>query len=128
MTKRNCELLAVLIDTEGCIYAPSVTRRSGKIGYQLMVHFSMGDPAWIEWAHQQFGGRVNYFRKGVHNRQFYRWVITTNKAIPILKAIMPYLKVKKRQAALGIRMQEAPVPQREKYAQRISQLNKGKGR
>ena len=58
----------------------------------------------IEYLYSIFDGSVNTVsvkRKGL--REFYlRWVVTDKKAMQLLDLVLPYLKLKKKQAQLAV--------------------------
>lgn len=121
MAKENLRLLALLVDVEGCISTSSKPTRN------IRVSVGMTDPDWVLWAYEQFGGRLYTYRKKKkknHQKYHYSWRILSDEAACLLEVIGPFLKIKRSQALLGIKMQSLPLNQREKYAKAISKLNK----
>lgn len=100
----DCAYLAGIIDGEGCVSA--YRKNNGKNGYRhgyvLHIRVSMADKATLQWAQRTFGG---YFWPGRKPRKpnhspMWTWTATAAHCIEVLKAVYPYLKTKKRQAAL----------------------------
>jgi len=141
MKKEILIYTAGLFDGEGCIIIQRSQpyKEKGQISpsYWLNVNVAMTDKATIDWLKGTFGGSIadQTSRKNRPNRQpYYHWRITSQNAIPFLKSILPYLRVKKEQAKLAIQFQSQKhkhtshklTPQqiqwRESFKLKISQL------
>lgn len=97
---------AGIIDGEGCIcIGCSLTRRKTPV-YSFVVEVQMSDREAIDWLHKTFGGSLyEYLKFG--RRKVYRWQVGTNNAKRFLMTVIPYLKVKQKQAELAIEFQNA---------------------
>jgi hypothetical protein len=61
----------------------------------------------LEYLAETFGGKVvSVTRKTENYRQGYRWRCYSQQAVAFLRAVMPYLKVKQEEAAVGIAFQD----------------------
>lgn len=95
---------AGIIDGEGSIViGRCLTRRKTPI-YSFVVEVAMADREAVDWFHKSFGGGLYEFSKP-ERRKSYRWQVGTNNAKKFLMAIIPYLKVKQKQAELAIKFQ-----------------------
>jgi len=102
---------AGIIDGEGCIAIETLRgelRRLYPPLYRTTIRVGNTDIRMLNKLKELWGGSIRPF----HNRhpekwkQAYEWMITNKSAIPVLKAIMPYLVCKKEQAILALELQE----------------------
>jgi len=120
------EYLAGLFDGEGCV----VTGLHGK-GMRARVAICMGNAEDLFLQIQsQFGGSVRQDKRG-----YWHWQASSQKAVSFLRAIEPFLLVKRNQALLAIELQsgifpnggisvsEEEIDRREKLALSIRALN-----
>lgn len=102
--------LAGIIDGEGTIRIgatkPSTKHPNWNIVYYASIGLGMSDKRVIELFAKKFGAKLR--KECVPNRKIiYRWGTCGNKAVPkILKKLLPYLIVKKKQAELVIKFCE----------------------
>jgi hypothetical protein len=97
---------AGLIDGEGCIAIRKINdKRRNNLSYQLQISVTQVDGCIVDWLFGVFGGKV-YTKKAIYPRQnYYRWELTSKKAMCFLKQILPFLTAKKPQAEIGIRFE-----------------------
>lgn len=107
------ELLAYtagIIDGEGFIGIRKGKPRIGRINfsYDLVVAVAMTNRDLIEWLCERFEGAtcVSVLRSCKH-KHVYRWTVWNNKAERFLRSIQPFLRVKVRQAEIGIKLCES---------------------
>jgi hypothetical protein len=99
-TTTDWAYLAGFVDGEGCIR--SYCHGQSGCYYPLLI-ISQVDPAPLLWIHGIWGGLLreqknpNYSTGGIWRLRFSGYA-----AIPVLRGIHPYLKVKQPQAALAI--------------------------
>jgi len=109
---------AGILDGEGCIYLhpPNKTMKA----MYLMVSVA-NTSAWLcEWLKVQYGGRVyNKPRAKATHSKCYQWEIYSRQAGEFLNLIFPYLSLKRPQAELAIKFQEA-----RRYGRRLSDEEK----
>jgi hypothetical protein len=109
-TPRKPEELAYfagLFDGEGSIFIHKRLNSRNCPSWTLVVALSMGDEAGVLALHGTFGGHFNTY--GIaqgHNKPRFVWRTQNDAAVEILKALYPYLKVKKQQAALAFKFRE----------------------
>ncbi|MBA7584102.1 hypothetical protein ES708_26055 [subsurface metagenome] len=120
--------LAGLVDGEGSIVVhrtrPQKNRQRGNGKFYsdktprfvVDIAVSMTDKNTIYWIKSLFGGCVY---KRADNRQeryrdLYCWQIRANKAIAVMKLLLPYLRTKKYQAILCTTFQEKLILKRNK--------------
>jgi len=99
LSKVNLAYLAGLIDGEGCIYLKR--RAENSTWLQLMLTISQKDVAYLNKIKELIGKRC-YFRKPGVTYTAANLVYSSNQAYEILKAIVPYLKLKREQAEFAI--------------------------
>jgi len=88
--------LAGFFDGEGCVYLQCDRRKLAVFGLQITI--TQNDEPILKEVQSEFGGTV-YLHKG---RRCYRWRITSAPALSFLKAIQPYVRIKKEQVDLAI--------------------------
>lgn len=98
------------MDGEGtiCISRDKLQGHKKLISHTLYVSCVNTDKDIIYWLKELFGGCVVVLHKNRQNsnwRQAYQWAIKSNKAVPFLKAIAPYLRLKRFQAEIGLEFQ-----------------------
>ena len=102
--------LAGIIDGEGCISILSQKRSgSGNKCHFLSIKCSMRDAPAINLLGQIFGGMCKPCagkNKNDPNDIFYIWSVATVSAYNCLVQLVPYLRVKKYQAMVGIAFQK----------------------
>ncbi len=91
--------LAGILDGEGCITI--YHEKKFKTTYILSVTVAMRCPHAIKLFKDEFGGSQCLRSSGV-----LAWTIRSNKALFLLKQLLPYLVVKKKQAEVGIEFQQ----------------------
>lgn len=97
--------VAGLLDGEGTIAIAKQKPNSGSksIKYILKIHITNTHLGVLLQCQKQFGGYIcskthYYYRR----KACYEWVLLVSKAKEFLKAILPYLVIKKEQAELGL--------------------------
>ncbi len=131
MEETDKAYFAGLVDGEGCI-----TVSKGKYDNRVLaVVIVMCDKEPIELLHQSFGGCLFYVeKKNPKWKNSWHWSVKSQKAKPFLEAVLPYLRVKRKQALAALELIDsfthiggrATVEQREKQRilhERISALN-----
>jgi hypothetical protein len=102
MKETQKSYMAGFVDGEGTIYVDY--RRTKKnfpsLHYQLSV-FSTNLPI-LELLHQEWGGNLRKYAKSrsIKHKQIYSIYWGSDKCLPVIKAIYPYLRIKKRHAEI----------------------------
>lgn len=118
MNKTYLAYIAGFVDGEGCVTLSRIYRKDMRNNNPKFVESVWGN-VQIGMAHipkqaellkefrDKFGGYYAEFTsKGVNQKDTLFWRLTSHKASEFLKIILPYLRVKHRQAEIVIRMQE----------------------
>ena len=132
--------IAGLLDGEGCISINKGRDQSGA-KYRLVVCCANTDRAVLEFLYRMLGGRIYVISKSKWSRRTcWMWTTSSQQAGEILHILLPYLRIKKRQAKLaikfckrmvckagrGVRLSEKELAARKKIKKEISALNAGK--
>lgn len=121
MKKTDLAYLAGLFDGEGCVHIRHNKRNDCPKGvqYQLMIRVAMASEHLCRLYQMSFGGRVYQCKKyKSYHKQLWQWVCSSRQAGDFLKAISPYLILKKSEAILGIKFQDAKVPNKAELGHR----------
>jgi hypothetical protein len=117
---------AGFIDGEGSIMITkffSKDKKHKSPTYQLQIGVATTDKKQMEKLSLFAGGNAITERrfKNKNQRNAYYWGLKSDKAVLFLKRILPYLKLKQKQAKVGIKYQENKF-QPNKYGGRIRKL------
>lgn len=98
MTETDRAYLAGLIDGEGCFSGHYVNDKP-----QLAIVVQMGSEEIIEWLHSHFGGIKRVLKEEtVRTQKLWCWRTNGINCKPVIEAILPYLKLKKKQALFAL--------------------------
>lgn len=89
--------LAALIDGEGCIQIHRQRRLRGADSFQVDVSVGMKDAGMVKRAYEI----TNRGSWGIQNRGVWDWSVRGQQAADLLRAIFPYLILKRGQASLA---------------------------
>lgn len=101
-------MTAAWIEGEGCITITSQQRKKGcNRSYSMHIIVTNNDRRVCEWLKAHWGGSIQS-RDLPSQTQYvcYRWQLGASAAATLLKAIYPYMLIKRDQAALAIAFQE----------------------
>lgn len=121
--------LAGIIDGEGCITVWKSGRYDNRV---VTVAVAMNDKQAVDLLYEAFGGCLFHIKK--QNPKWndsWRWAVKSRRAKVVLEALLPYLRVKTRQAEAALELissfthigGRATVEQREKQALLHSQIS-----
>ena len=117
---------AGILDGEGSVQLnPSKSKTNGKKYWCLTVQVSSGDTELLEWLKVTWGiGNVGVYKpKGsVNFRVNGCWRCYSKEATILLKAVLPYLRIKKKHAETALEFKEKCSPRMEKNSGRAKQL------
>ena len=108
MKDTELSYIAGLVDGEGSISISKPTNSNNS--FTLEVTVTNKDKQVISWLKESFGGgiRVKYKpEEKFYWSDCYGWKISAQKGLVFLKKILPFLRIKKRQAELAIEFQES---------------------
>jgi|SRR3990167_411274 len=112
MNETDLSYAAGIIDGEGCIKicrvkADQLKRHFDR--FQLQVQVDMVSEEVVEWLYKTFGGKIyDHKRKNSKWRDSKRWYIVSQQGGKFLELILPYLKIKHRNAELSIEFLKLP--------------------
>lgn len=90
--------LAGVIDSDGCI---SIKRNRGawQDTYSERVHIRQVDREAIDLLVEVFGGNIGIEdSQAKRGKPLYRWGVSDKRAVEVLTALLPYLRIKREQA------------------------------
>lgn len=121
MTSYDWAYLAGFIDGEGCF---TVHRNQGGQVYPRLI-VSNTDPVYLKTLQEELGGKLHVQSHNPPRKANYRWVVNGRDLIvEIYPQLMPYLRQKKREAKLSLKMLDMPHDQRELAARKLSNMKK----
>jgi len=98
---------AGFLDGEGTItanYRVSPKTATPALHYRVMVFNTNREI--LEWFRDTFGGRTSLYGspRHEHHKQVYSWWVSSQEAASVLRLLLPYLRIKRRQAELVLQM------------------------
>jgi len=97
--------IAGFFDGEGCVTITNYTYTNGKQYFSLQLHIANTNYSVLGYIQSKFGGTI-YSRNNGGNRKIGHFLrLHSEKAKYMLESIYPYLKVKSRQAEIGLEFQ-----------------------
>lgn len=102
MTEEEAKLLAMLIDTEGCIYATQTKTQTKGFNIHPGIAVGMRSRTPVDEAELWGGTLSKRFEDGNYK---YTWYLSRRKLVrAFLLKIKPYLKEKRKEAELALKM------------------------
>jgi hypothetical protein len=99
MTETDNAYAAGILDGEGSIAI------SGRAKTALCIYVGNSDPRMCVWLKERYGGSIyqspSRIRNGKSTRIMYQWQLASASAGAFLKAVYPYLVIKKEQADIA---------------------------
>ena len=125
--------LAGFFDGERCVYIPRA-RKTGWISYRLEIRFTNCELAPLLLAQVTFGSQISASKPPDPERaRVHRLTIRSSQAAAALRAMLPFLLIKRRRAELAVEFQERlserpgtrrlPADACEEYKTAITQMN-----
>jgi len=107
MKEIDLAYMAGILDGEGCIgIHRSGMKPNGNPRYFLRVSIGICNEYIPNLFKFHFGGRIDFYQPLKENwHPQWRWTVTCNKAAQCLNVLLPYLKLKEKEAMLGIQYQ-----------------------
>lgn len=103
MSKLTSAYVAGIIDGEGYLGIQKQHRSTYQDGikYEACIKIGMTNKDLIVWFKNSFGGNIHHRKFKDNCKDAYTWTIRCNKRIiPFLDKVIPYLRIKKRQAEI----------------------------
>ena len=105
MKKLDLAYLAGVLDSDGTIgikrstYAMRVRKDATQAVYSERIHIRQVTPEALDVFVEVFGGRLNKAKPSAPNgRELFTWGVTDKKAVTVLRALLPFLRIKRSQA------------------------------
>jgi hypothetical protein len=115
---------AGIVDGEGSIQinAKQSNNRSKKRYWELTVQISGTSVGQLEKLRKEWGGigSCTYFERGAGYTRVTNWRMYSKTAFKFLKAVEPYMRIKKKQAVLAIRFSALISPKRDSLTPAMS--------
>lgn len=126
---------AGFLDGDGCFF----THKKGN-SFKIAVSCSNADKKIVKWFQNKFGGSISKGKRKrkENHRQIWQWTIVSNDAYKFCRHVVPFLKIKDKQACLLISIQQTSgmrkgkfvdpeiVKERERLNEILKQLKKEK--
>ncbi len=111
MTKTELAYLAGLFDGEGSIFITKKVKGLSVPRHCLIVDLAMCNEYIPNLLKFNFGGSVHVrIAKDENHRMSWQWRATTREALHFIEIILPYLRLKRNEAELGIAFQKSLHP------------------
>ena len=112
MKKTDLAYFAGFFDGEGCICIRkrkpvNPENRAWNPIYYLQVSAVNTNEWVVQQLHFSFGGSISTKQRQAPHRRCWVWLICARQAGSFLKAVLPYLHVKKAQAEIALQFQQA---------------------
>lgn len=111
MKKTDLAYIAGIIDGDGCITIKSaVFTGSRRRQFQVVVILASTEEWLCQYLRMTFGGgrvRLKQPPTNSNQRPIWDWRVYSREAYGMLKVLLPYLKIKRPQAELAVKFQEA---------------------
>ena len=106
MKKSDVAYLAGLIDGEGCISVVRYLKR-GRTAHVARIQMSLTVKPVLDWvlALTKAGSVQPKTPRQPNRKKAWLWVVETNRAVRLLKCVLPFLKIKRKQAENLLRFQ-----------------------
>ena len=79
------------------------------LSYETKISVSQKDGRIVDWLYGNFGGFITIQKSYKNNPEMYQWVINEHKAYDFAKKIYSFLRYKKEQCKLFIRLGERKI-------------------
>jgi hypothetical protein len=113
MTSEELAYIAGIFDGEECVGIYKVRDHHPYPSSHYVLHVQVGTTEldMVDWLHREFGGCLVFHRsKKLRERDAWHWHLVSNVAARFLEQILPYLRLKKRQAGVALEFQRNQNP------------------
>lgn len=98
--------MAGLIDADGSVVFTRTKRSDSRVGvrFRPLLELENKSPVLPRWIHAAFGGHLlRYEKQSQFKRQvIWRWQLVGARAVELLEALQPFLRLKKKRACILI--------------------------
>jgi len=111
VTRRDLYYAAGFFDGEGSIsLLKRNVRKDGKIYWILTVQVTGLSKDVLMWFHDKFSGGIYKEEHKDRRVTYYKWMALSKTAACFLSLVVPMLKIKRRQAEIGLEFQKTILP------------------
>lgn len=108
LSNEDLAYIAGFFDGEGSVtihenFRPSPRGKSPN--HTLQVSIGNTDSKVLAWVHSVFGGSLTVRAPRPRHKDVTQWILRSNGAANFLRAILPFLRMKNKQAEVGISFQ-----------------------
>lgn len=114
MGKTEIAYMAGFFDGEGSIHIDSCPMKRPR---RLIVQLGQANEWVLKIFQFQFGGKIYEHHDKRQRRQLWQWRLNSQQALDFLLIISPYLKLKKAEAEIAIKFQQAKSPRGKKLTE-----------
>lgn len=101
LTSKDWAYIAGFMDADGCFYINRSEKGCVNPQYMGGTSCSNTNPLVPKWLRGILGGGCYHASgRGENHKDQYRWQLTGQKAIPFLKSVIPFLRMKQERAQL----------------------------
>lgn len=107
LTTEELAYIAGLFDGEGTVTISvyNASRYGGRQRRILMVMLSSTDRSIIDFLLRLFNGSLTITKAHGNHKEIYRWTLSARMAADFLSNVLPYLRIKREHAILGLEWQ-----------------------
>ena len=107
LTTEELAYIASLFDGEGTVTISeyNASRYGGCQRRILMVMLSSTDRSIIDYLLSLFNGSLTITKAHNNHKEIYRWTLSSRMAADFLSGILPYLRIKREHAIIGLEWQ-----------------------
>ena len=114
--EKDIAYTAGIIDGEGSIW-PQKIHCGSRGGNAITVSVGMTSETIPQWLSETWGGTYYFYKsKKPHCKDKWTWFLSSDRAVYFLQIILPYLKLKQKQARIAIDLQIARSKRRPRRA------------
>jgi len=116
MIKTELAYLAGVIDSDGTIgikcnsYSMRVIKDCSQPTYSERICIKQVEPMAIDLGHRLFGGyRFTEDPSAKRGKSLHGWQVTDKQAVALIKAVLPFLRIKRRQAEICLELRKLKI-------------------
>ena len=118
--KEQLIYLAGLADGEGCL-----TGSFSKDRFRARFAIDNTHNLVLQWVKLLFGGNIyKYPARGYGRKQTYVWILVTNRATKLVECLLPFLKIKKKEAEVFVQFKGASKEKRSQIDKELKRLKR----
>ena len=104
LTGEELAYIAGIFDGEGTVTISSykASRYGGSQRRLLMVLLSSTDRSVVDYLRETFGGAITITKVHDNHKEIRRWTLSSRMAADFLYRVLPYLRIKREHAILGL--------------------------